>query len=121
MTKHIIFSILIFHLSCVQEMRDITIHFIVDMRDIDKVNSIGVIGEYLPLTWDAPTVLTDQDNDGIYEGTITIKAAYHYAAFKFMLNETIIELEGKGNRVVRFPDAKEVTYTGKFDVSGRLQ
>ena len=113
----ILFVALTFCLSCVQELRDITIHFQVDMSAFDNVQSVGVIGEWLPLTWDTPIGLSDLDKDGIYEGVITIQVAYNYSEFKFMLNEKEIELEGKGNRIVRFTDKTEVMYSGEYNIS----
>lgn len=101
--------------ACVQEMRDIKIHFSVDMSKAENVNSVGVIGDNSPLSWNKSILLADSDGDGIYEGDITIRAAYNYAEFKFMLNDDIIELEGKGNRQVDFTDSKEAKYSGIFD------
>jgi hypothetical protein len=115
MKKITIVIMLAFICACVQEMRDITIHFSVDMSKVENVQSVGVIGENDPLTWDNPIELQDSDGDGIYEGVITIRAAYNYAEFKFMLNKNIIELEGKGNRQVDFTDMTEVRYSGTFD------
>jgi len=102
--------------SCVQEMRDITINYSIDMTAIDSVQTVGVIGEYEPMNWDTAIPLKDPDGDGIYTGTITIKAAYNYAEFKFKLNNEIIELEGQGNRSVDFTDQREVDYSAVYDV-----
>ena len=101
--------------SCVQKMRDVTIHFEVDMRQETNVTTVGVIGEDTPLSWDTAIPLTDPDSDGIYEGTVVIKAAYNYAAFKFKLNNEIIELEGKKNRLVTIDDNNSGSYSGVFD------
>lgn len=116
--KYLILIITILSLSsCVQEMRPITIHFAVDMAAIDNVSSVGVIGDYEPLSWDKAYSLTDDNKDGVYEGTITIQAAYNYAEFKFMLNDSLIELAGRGNRSVDFTDVTKVEYLGSFDVN----
>lgn len=103
-------------ISCVQQMRPIEILFTVDMNSIEEIESVGVIGEYSPLNWDQPIYLNDDNQDDIYEGTITIQAAYNYAEFKFILNDSIIELEGYGNnRQVDFTDRTSVSYSGIFD------
>ena len=102
--------------SCVQEMREITINYKVDMTAVDSVMTVGVIGEYEPMNWDTAIPLIDENDDGIYTGNITIKAAYNYAEFKFKLNNEIIELEGQGNRVVDFTGQKEVSYICVYDV-----
>lgn len=115
MKKIILLVLLVSQISCVQEMRDIKVHFAVDMSAIENIESVGIIGEYEPMSWDEPIALTDEDDDNIYEGTIIIKAAYNYAEFKFVLNDKTIELEGQRNREVYFRDVKEVEYRGVFD------
>jgi len=114
--KYLILIIAILSLSsCAQEMRPITIHFAVDMTAIDNVSSVGVIGEYQPLSWDKAYPLADENKDGVYEVTVTIHAAYNYAEFKFMLNDSLIELTGRGNRSVDFTDVTTVAYSGRYD------
>ena len=108
--------IIMTYISCVQQLREVTILFEVDMTEINDVSEVGIIGEYQPMSWDVPTLLTDTDGDGTYTGEITIMAAYNYAEFKFVLNQDIIELEGRGNRIVRFTDVERTSYKGQFDV-----
>jgi hypothetical protein len=86
------------------------------MSALYKVQYVGVIGESLPLTWNTPIDLSDLDKDELYEGVTTIQVAYNYSEFKFMLNEEEIELEGRGNRIVRFRDKTVVESSGTFDV-----
>ena len=112
----ILFFAVTFCISCVQEVRDVTIHFQVAMNALNNVQTVGVIGETQPLSWDTPSALTDIDEDGIYEGDITIQVAYNYSEFKFMLNENEIELEGQGNRVIRFRDKTALTYSAVYNV-----
>ncbi|MFT6810216.1 MAG: hypothetical protein ACJA01_003459 [Saprospiraceae bacterium] len=86
------------------------------MSALYKVQYVGVIGESLPLTWNTPIDLSDLDKDELYEGVTAIQVAYNYSEFKFMLNEEEIELEGRGNRIVRFRDKTVVESSGTFDV-----
>ena len=121
MKKILIIISIAFLMSCVQPMRDITINFTVDMNSIDSINSVGVIGENQPLSWEKPRPLTDIEIDGIFEAVIRIQAAYNFAPFKFMYNEKIIELEGKRNRIVDFTNQKEAYYFAKFDQEQAFQ
>ena len=104
----------VIQIACVQDFREIRIDFQVDMNAVDTIGQVGIIGENEPLNWDTPTFLSDEDGDGIYSKTITIKAAYNYAAFKFT-NDSQIELNGKGNRSVIFREKTSTSYNGVYD------
>lgn len=116
MRKIILLPLLMIQMSCVQEMRPIEIEFSVDVNGLQDVHSVGIIGEYQPMSWQRPISLNDEDGDGIYDKTITIQAAYNYSEFKYVLNDSIIELEGQGNRIVEFFDIKSTSYHGIFDI-----
>ncbi|MFN8355130.1 MAG: serine hydrolase [Spirosomataceae bacterium] len=70
------------------ELMNATIHFVVDMNnEIGRVNNratIGIRGNAEPLSWDKTYPMTDDNHDGIYETTLTVKSRgaleykYHY-------------------------------------------
>lgn len=77
------------------------ITFKVDMSNAGEFKNIGIQGSESPLSWDKTTILTDADNDGIYETTIDFKTSKKNIKFKFT-NNNIQELEGSDNRVLWF-------------------
>lgn len=77
--------------------------FKVDMKGVATATNVGIRGSERPLSWDENFILTDTDNDGIYEATINFKTAKKNVKFKFT-NDGKEELQGADNRVVWFKD-----------------
>jgi hypothetical protein len=102
--------------SCVQGTRPIKVNFEVDTRSIENISTIGVIGAYDPLNWNKKMEMTDEDNDGIYLVSAVFHIPYDEIEYKYVLNEKVIELDGKGNRRVNVKDQNEITIRSIFDV-----
>lgn len=94
--------------ACVQEKRSVEITFNVEMSLEENVQSVDVIGEYDPLSWDKPLALSDPDGDRIYSATFTCAIPYHYMEYKFMKNGEEIELYNQNNRKVRVENLRKV-------------
>ena len=103
-------------ISCVQETREITVSFEVDMRNIDQISSVSIIGALPPLSWREHAPMTDEDHDGIYDGTFTFDIPYDAIDYKYVLNKQQIELEGKANRRVFVKNQKNIIVRSVFDV-----
>lgn len=103
-------------ISCVQEEHDKTITLFVDMNGIDNVQSVGIRGDFLPNQWKETVLMTDKNNDGIYEYSISRKTAAYGIEFKFVKNEKEFELQGKDNREIVFEYKPEmIEYKTKFN------
>lgn len=111
----IIILMLLVATSCVQPTRKIEVNFSVDMRKQTQVDSVGIIGQLPPLSWNKRQSLEDLDGDSIYTGSFTFDIPYDQVAFKFVLNERTIELNGKDNRQVVVKNKTSVEYKAVFD------
>ena len=73
----------------------VTVTFQVDMTELIKegksLNTVGLRGSNLPLSWEKNLILTDANKDGIYERTVKIKSPKSLE-YKFVL--------GSGEEVV---------------------
>ena len=103
--------------SCVQETKKQTVYFSVDAREIEDVQTIGVRGSIEPfLSWNQSTLmLTDNDNDSIYTGELVLDIPFSSVEVKFIKNEEIMELEGKGNRELVFEESGTTEFEAVFD------
>lgn len=102
--------------SCVQEEHLKTVTFKVDMNGITSISQVGVKGEFTSQPWKEIIPLTDTDNDGIYEVTLSQTTAANNAEFKFVHNE-VYELKNQNNRVLYFEYKPEtLTYTAVWDM-----
>jgi hypothetical protein len=108
-------SATLFITSCVQPTKEFTIHFKVDMNEMEDVYSAALIGGYNPLRWNKITPMQDLDSNGIYDTTITFDIPYKFLEFKFVANGKTIELEGEENRRVYFEEEDTITYIAKFN------
>jgi len=70
--------------SCVQETHLKTVTFKVDMSAIENASQVGVRGQFTDNPWTETFALTDENNDGIYEGTFSEKTAVNQVQFKFV-------------------------------------
>lgn len=87
--------------SCSAQERTVT--FKVDMSTAQDIGKIGIRGNTAPLNWKEDYVLTDSNQDGIYETTLSFKTSNNNLRFKFSNNE-VLELDGDYNRIVWFKD-----------------
>ncbi|MCK4415070.1 MAG: Ig-like domain-containing protein [Candidatus Eisenbacteria sp.] len=85
----------------------------VETPPVDGVDTVGINGSVLPLTWNAPPdnelrddgVLPDSvASDGIWTTRLTFPSgSYEYVDYKFLIN-SVYECEGEGNRNVFLND-----------------
>ena len=89
---------------CGKNRRSIELHFKVDMNaqlpDIKDKASIGIRGNIAPLNWEKTYLLTDENQDGIYEGIVTFNNSKEKLAFKFVYEDVVWELPTEGNREI---------------------
>lgn len=112
--SYFIFLLLI--TSCVQKRHLKTVTFRVDMNAIKNVSHVGIRGEFTSNPWNETISLTDENNDGIYEGTFSQETAFNSVQFKFVMNDDTYELIGKDNRVLKFLYKPEILiYDAKFN------
>ncbi|MEM1120065.1 MAG: S41 family peptidase [Bacteroidota bacterium] len=80
------------------------IHFRVDMTsqlaNVKDKSSVGVRGSLAPLSWEKTYLLSDEDQDGIYEGIIKFTDSDQELAFKFFHDSDVWELTTEGNRTL---------------------
>ncbi|MEM9679299.1 MAG: hypothetical protein AAF901_03165 [Bacteroidota bacterium] len=102
--------------SCVQERHPKTVTFKVDMNGIDNVYDVGIRGNFTPNRWNDTVPLTDDNNDGIYEGTVRDTTAINQIQFKFVYQGNQFELGGADNRTLEFEYQPEtIIYKAVFD------
>ncbi|WP_424003683.1 S41 family peptidase [Maribacter sp. IgM3_T14_3] len=75
--------------------------FKVDMGNVATIKNVAIQGSESPLSWDKTTMLSDMDNDGIYELTIDFNTSKKNVKFKFV-NDGKQELQGADKRVIWF-------------------
>ncbi|SNR17413.1 hypothetical protein [Tenacibaculum jejuense] len=111
-----IISILFGLTSCVQKqhIKEVTIK--VDTKGIQDVKTIGVKGNFTSPRWKVEIPLTDDDNDGVFEAKLTQETAVSSIEFKLVKNNSIYELKGKPNRVLKFEYKPEtIVYKVKYN------
>jgi hypothetical protein len=102
--------------SCVQKEFDKKITFVVDTNGIENIKSLGIRGNFLPNQWKETVLLTDDNNDGIYEITFNEKTAVYGVSFKFIKNGNEYELIDEKNRQLVFEYKPEtIIYRTKFN------
>ena len=101
--------------SCVQETHTKTVTFKVDMSAVENPQNVGIRGNFTDNSWSDTIPLTDDNNDGIYEGTLSQKTAVNGIQFKFVNNDAF-ELDGKDNRSIVFEYKPEtIVYEAIFN------
>ncbi|MBC8756324.1 hypothetical protein H2O64_16740 [Kordia sp. YSTF-M3] len=120
MKKLIILSTIILAISlqsCVQETHEKTVTFKVDMNGLSTVENVGLKGNFTNPSWKVTIPLTDENNDGIYEGTFSKKTATSSIRFKFV-NQKQYELKDQPNRTLQFEyKPQTLVYEATFDVA----
>ncbi len=103
-------------MSCVQDTHEKTIHFKVDMSNVPNANNVGVKGQFPGESWEDIYKLTDSDNDGIYEGSITYSTGQGWVSFKFVNELEVFELNCQNNRSISFKyEPETIVYEALFD------
>ncbi|MEM6687186.1 MAG: hypothetical protein AAF617_15500 [Bacteroidota bacterium] len=101
--------------SCVQETHLKTVTVKLDMNGVSTVENVGVKGNFTNPSWQQLIPLTDEDNDGIYEITLSQKTAANGILFKFV-NQGAYELKEQPNRKLTFEYKPEtILYEAVFD------
>ena len=114
--KAILICMFIITQSCVQETHTKNVTFRVDMNAVENVSKVGVRGNFTDNPWNETAPLTDDNGDGIYEGTFSQKTAINQIQFKFVNNGSEFELEGSDNRTIEFEYKPEnIIYEAVFN------
>ena len=114
-TIHIYCGLLLFCFSCVQPTTPHAIEVELDMRKVENIQSVGIRGEYPPLSWNEDFALTDPDGDSIYTGSFIMDIPYDDFRYKFVLNGSEFELQGQDNRILNFEGKTELKLAAVFD------
>ena len=102
--------------GCVQKTHVKKIYFTIDMRSAGSFEKVGVRGDIKPLSWQESILLTDEDMDSIYTTEVEVNTASNQLNFKFVIDESEFELDGKDNRVLPFEYKEEdLNYSTKFN------
>lgn len=97
-----IILIVLFLTSCVQKKHKKTLHFKLDMNGVENPVNVGIKGYTYPLSWDKTLLLTDNNNDGVFEISIELESASYDIEFKFVNQQNNFELRDSDNRSIRF-------------------
>ena len=101
--------------NCVQKTHPKTITVKVDMNAEENHSEVGIRGNTL-LSWKETTYLSDENNDGIYEGTFEINTANQDIEFKFVNHNDAFELQDQNNRSLSFEYQPEtIVYEATFN------
>lgn len=120
--KKIMLLIYLMITSCVQETHLKTVTFKVDMNEIENVSQVGLRGEFTNNSWTETLLLTDENKDGIYEGTFSQKTAQNNIKFKFVNQNNQFELIDENNRIIKFEYKPEtINYEAIFNDSNGKQ
>lgn len=110
------FYLLLIVVSCVQQKHEKTVVFRVDMNAAEHINGVAITGEFTSPPWSEKIPLTDNDNDGIYQLSLTDQTAVSEMEFKFVTSDGTYELQDQGNRVLRFEYRPEtIVYEAIFN------
>lgn len=101
--------------ACVQKTIPHKVQVEVDMRQMEGVESVGIRGDYPPLSWNKDFALTDPDADSIYSGNFIMDIPYDDFQFKFVMNGSVFELQGQDNRVLNFEGKTDAKLRAVFD------
>jgi hypothetical protein len=114
-------TILLIMTSCVQETHLKTITFKLDMNGIENVSEVGIRGSFTSNPWEKTIFFSDEDNDGIYEGTLSQKTAHSRVEFKFVNQNDQFELQDQNNRSIEFEYKPEIIiYEGVFNDTKKI-
>nr|WP_321234114.1 hypothetical protein [uncultured Psychroserpens sp.] len=112
----------IIYFSCVQERHLKTITFKLDMRDVENLGNVGIRGDFTSNPWNETVLLSDHNNDSIFEGTFSEKTAANQIQFKFVNQHMVYELQDSDNRIITFKYQPEtLVYEAIFNDSNGKQ
>ena len=112
----ILYILLVFVMSsCVQKSKMQTVIFMLDVKGIKNIKTVGIRGEDKPLNWDSDLKM-NLGKDSIYTATISGETGYLFLKFKFTINNEF-ELKDKNSRKVYFAKNGTTIYKAKFDVA----
>jgi hypothetical protein len=102
--------------GCVQKTHQKTIQFKLDMTKVENPENVGVRGEFGSKPWNETIYFTDDDADGIFEGTVIKQTGQGGIEFKFVNHNDVFELPGQNNRVIEFKYQTEtILYDATFN------
>lgn len=102
--------------SCVQKKHLKTVTIKLDMNAIENPSNVGLRGNFTENAWQETLYLNDDDGNGIYEATFSQETAFNSVEFKFVNHDSIYELEGKDNRLLKFKYKPEtIIYKATFN------
>jgi hypothetical protein len=85
------------------------------MNGVEHPKNVGIRGDFTDNPWNETVPLTDDNKDGIYEGTFSQKTAINSIEFKFV-NNNEFELVGQDNRRIQFEYKPEtIVYEAIFN------
>lgn len=115
-------SMVLLYCGCVQQTHPKAITFKVDMNTFEEFDSVGLRGSFTSPPWEVTLPMTDDNKDGVYEITITKKTAQNTIEFKYVIDNTLFELEGSHNRVINFEyRPQQLVYSALFDNNKGIQ
>ena len=100
--------------SCVQKSTRQKVIYLLDVKGLKNVLSVGIRGENKPLNWNSD-IKMKMGKDSIYSATVTEDSGYLFTEFKFTVNDDF-ELKEQPNRKVYFNKNGITVYKAKFNV-----
>ncbi|MGD1847301.1 MAG: hypothetical protein ACFB10_18070 [Salibacteraceae bacterium] len=100
--------------SCVQNTKEQTVIFEVDMKAETNVKSVHAIINVISQD-NQKLELRDEDLDSIYKGEIVLDIPFGEIKTKFVKNDSEMELTDKDSRVVKFSESGKTVYTAVFN------
>ncbi len=101
--------------NCVQPTFKQEVNFSIDMRNVDTFNTVGIRGNFEPLSWKEDLILEDPNSDGIYTKSIVFDSPFTSIEFKFVKDNKEYELKDKANRRLEFSKERKTNFSGVFD------
>ncbi|MEO0898030.1 MAG: hypothetical protein AAFY71_16595 [Bacteroidota bacterium] len=101
--------------SCVQPTYKRTVHFSVELKGDTTVESVGVRGDFAPLSWRETLELADEDSNGVYTGSVILDSPYDFFEMKFVKNGEVFELQDQDNRKIVFDQEGATEVKAVFD------
>ncbi|MFY7900865.1 MAG: hypothetical protein ACOVNY_11825 [Chitinophagaceae bacterium] len=102
--------------SCVQKKQSKVLVLKVTTANEKNIDSIGVRGNWKPLSWRKDFTLTPIVKDSLYTATFTIETGYKFIEIKFSKNGEL-ELANETNRRVYFSETDTTFYNATYNVA----
>ena len=116
-TKLVTFIFLIIiQFSCVQKEHQKEVTFIVDVSQVENVESVGLRGQFTSPPWQVTIPLSKGEKNGSYRVSLIETTAQNQVEFKFVVNEDEFELKDQPNRIITFSyQPEEIVYEATFN------